>query len=55
MAVSGAGEPVAHDVSRGDFDRGGAGVEGKRCRGAESADVADPGEDFAGEQVPDAV
>jgi hypothetical protein len=28
-------------------------VGGKRCGRAEPADVADPGEDLAGEQVPD--
>jgi hypothetical protein len=55
LAVSGAGEPVAHDVAGGHLDQGGAGVGSKRRRGAESTDVADPGEDLAGEQVADSV
>jgi hypothetical protein len=49
LAVSGSGQPVAHDVTGGHLDRRGAGVGSKRRRGRESADVADPGEDLAGQ------
>jgi hypothetical protein len=55
LAVSCAGQPVAHDVTGGHLDRRGAGVGSKRRRGAKSADGADPDEDLAGEQVADSV
>ena len=36
LAVAGAGEPVADNISGGDLDRGGAGVGGERGCGAET-------------------
>ncbi len=53
LAVSGPGEPVAHDITGGHLDRGGAGVGGERRRRAEPGDVPDPGEDLPGGQIPD--
>src|SRR5919202_756741 len=53
--LPGPSQPVAHDIAGGHLDRGGAGEGSKRRRGRESADVADPGEDLAGQQVADAV
>ena len=53
LAVPGAGESVAHDVSGGHLDGGGAGVGGERGGGAEAVHVPDPGEDLPGVEVTD--
>ncbi|MDT0351460.1 hypothetical protein [Pseudonocardia charpentierae] len=44
---------MAHDVSGGQLDGGGAGVGGERGGGAEAVHVPDPGEDLPGVQVTD--
>ena len=53
LAVAGAGEPVADNISGGHVDRGGAGVGGERGGGAESIDGADAAEDLARRQGTD--
>ena len=47
LAIAGAREPMADNISGGYVDRGGAGVGGERGRGAETIDRADPAEDLA--------
>ena len=53
LAVAGAREPMAVNISGRYVDRGGAGVGGERGRGAEPIDRADPAEDLASRQRAD--
>jgi hypothetical protein len=53
LAVAGAREPMAENISGRYVDRGGAGVGGERGRGAEPIDRADPAEDLASRQRAD--
>ena len=48
LAVPGPRKSMAHDITRGHLDRGGAGVGGERRRGGEPGDVPDPGQDLPG-------
>ena len=53
LAVTGAGEPVAHDVAGGHLDRRHAAEGGEGCRLPEPADRAGAGQDLGGHHVTD--
>ncbi|SLF62921.1 Uncharacterised protein [Mycobacteroides abscessus subsp. massiliense] len=46
---------MTHDLAGGHFDRGGAGVAGKRGRGAEPAHIPDVADDLRGDHGTHAV